>query len=227
MIFSAHQPNYFPYLGLFYKIYKSQYFVFLDDVQFTKSSGPAHDRNIISDGVKTYYIKIPIKYRFRDKINEVKINYSSDWREEHLLKIYNCYHDAPFFEQVYQDLKSLLSKEYTNLSDLNIELIKHICEKTDIKCKFYKSSEFNIKSTKTQRLIELGKVLKCDKYYSGTGAKVYMDCEAMKSNDIDVIFSDYETAVYFKNGVKCFPNMSVLDYLFYWGYDFSLLGWDN
>lgn len=227
MIFSAHQPNYFPYLGLFYKIYKSEHFVFLDDVQFTKSSGPAHERNIVSKGDKIFYIKVPIKYHFKDKINEVKINNSIDWVEENLSKLYYCYKDAPFFEVVINDIKSVLSQKYENLADLNIALIMMICEKTNIKCKFYKSSHFSINKSKTDRLIELGKCLKCDKYYSGTGAKVYMDCDSMKKNGIDVIFSDYNTAVYYINNKTCNPNMSVLDYVFYYGYDFSLLGWDR
>lgn len=225
MIFSAHQPNYFPYLGLFYKIYKSDIFVFLDDVQFTKSSGPAHERNIISNGKDVYYIKVAIKYKFKDKINEAKINYAIDWVADSLKKIECCYCDAPYYEYVMDDIKPILLSKYDNLAELNIALIKLICEKAKIKCEFHKSSEFNIQSEKTKRLIELGKMLKCNEYYSGTGAKVYMDCEAMREEGIQVIFSDYKTANYDKDGEVCNHNMSVLDYIFYYGYDFSLLGW--
>jgi hypothetical protein len=38
MIVSIHQPNYFPWVGYFYKRMKSDIFVFLDDVQFSKNS---------------------------------------------------------------------------------------------------------------------------------------------------------------------------------------------
>ena len=54
-----------------------------------------------------------------------------------------------------------------------------------------------------------------------------MDCEAMKKNNIEISFSDYVTAHYLKNSRACMPNMSVLDYIFYWGYDFSILGWNK
>ncbi|MFQ9514689.1 MAG: WbqC family protein [Eubacterium sp.] len=227
MIYSAHQPNYFPYLGLFYKIYKSDKFVFLDDVQFTKSSGPAHERNKISIGTDIYYIKVPIKYHFKDKINEVKINYSREWAEEHLSKLSFCYKESPFYETVIEDIRMLLSLKYDNLAELNIALIMMICKKANIRCEFYRSSLFNIKSSKTNRLIELGRALRCDEYYSGTGAKAYMDCDAMKENGISVTFSDYKTAEYYKDNQLCNSNMSVLDYLFYYGYDFSSLGWDE
>ena len=227
MIFSAHQPNYFPYLGLFYKIYKSDYFVFLDDVQFTKSSGPAHDRNILFDGNKIMYLKVPIKYHFKDKINEVKINNSIDWVNNHISKMSACYSKAPFFETVMNEIRPLLSFEYSNLAELNIAIIKHICNRSGIGGTFVKSSSYNCQRTKTDRLIELGKNLGCDVYYSGNGAKGYMNCEKMENEGIKVVFSDYIAAAYTTNGILCKANMSVLDFLFYYGYDFSVLGWEK
>ena len=44
-IFTGHQPNAFPYLGYFYKMYKSDVFVIDDDVQF--SSGGYQNYNFI------------------------------------------------------------------------------------------------------------------------------------------------------------------------------------
>ena len=48
-VIAIHQPNYIPWLGYFYKIYESDIFVFLDDVQFSNK------------GMQNYhYIKTPI-----------------------------------------------------------------------------------------------------------------------------------------------------------------------
>lgn len=227
MIYSAHQPNYFPYLGLFYKIYKSDYFIFLDDVQFTKSTGPSHERNIISRNNKILYIKVPIKYNFKDRINEVTINYSLDWVKEHLFKIEQCYYDAPFFENIMKDLYAALTVRYHNLAEMNIVLIQDICSKGDIQCEFLKSSDLDIQTKKTQRLIEIGKKIGGSEYYSGIGARAYMNCDEMNQQGIKVTFSDYSTAHYLKGSQECIPNMSVLDYIFYWGYNFSTLGWEK
>lgn len=225
MIYSAHQPNYFPYLGLFYKIYKSDIFIFLDDVQFTKSSGPAHERNIISRDQKTAYLKVPIKYSFKSPINKVKISNSIMWTESHLSLMEEFYYDAPFFEKIIEKIKPILCAEYSNLADLNIALIKAICNNAGINRTFFNSSEFQIKSSKTERLIELGKLVGGTEYYSGTGATVYLNTEIMKRAGINPVYSDYRNAIYLKNGKECQKNMSVLDYLFYYGFDFSHLGW--
>ena len=38
-VVSIHQPNFFPWLGYFEKIVRSDYFIFLDNVQFPKKGG--------------------------------------------------------------------------------------------------------------------------------------------------------------------------------------------
>ena len=225
MIFSAHQPNFFPYLGLFYKIYQSDCFVFLDDVQFTKSSGPAHERNIISNWETTTYIKVPIQYHFGDSVNEVKINNAIDWKKQLLDKLEICYKKAPFYEIITNDIKEILKRDYNNLAELNIAIILYICRKCGVQCKYSISSDMHIKAKRTERLAEIGEYLGADTYYSGTGAKAYMDMQLLRQKGISLIYSDYSPARYYKGETLCLDNMSVLDYLFFYGYDFTPLGW--
>ena len=42
---AIHQPDYIPYLGFFYKMYKSDLFIYLDDAQFSNEA--AHNFNKI------------------------------------------------------------------------------------------------------------------------------------------------------------------------------------
>ena len=72
-VVSIHQPCFFPYLGVFYKILKSDRFVFLDDAQYTKSYCFEWNRIKTPNGECRF--KIPISYRFGDGLN--KILYSS------------------------------------------------------------------------------------------------------------------------------------------------------
>ena len=38
MILASHQPDFFPWMGYFYKIWQSDAFVFSDNVQYSKSA---------------------------------------------------------------------------------------------------------------------------------------------------------------------------------------------
>ena len=79
---AIHQPNYIPWLGYFYKIYESDIFVFLDDVQFSNQG--LHNYHFIKTQNGAVRIRIPVIQTLGDKISEVKIKYESDWRKKHL-----------------------------------------------------------------------------------------------------------------------------------------------
>ena len=225
IVYAAHQPNYLPYLGLFYKIWKSDIFVFLDDVQYTKSSGPAHERNIVSlRGVKRY-IKVPIRKRFKDPINKVRINYDADWPKRDIELIEACYKHTPYYEEVFAFLLTHYAKRYDNLADFNIDLIEGICVNAGIDRRFIRSSNLAITTTRTQRLIDIGKTIGADEYYSGLGAKAYIDSEAFATANIHLSFTDYRVENYAKPESIFIADLSVIDYLFCYGFDFSGLNW--
>ncbi len=82
---AIHQPNYIPWLGYFYKIYQAQTFVFLDNVQYSNKG--MHDYHYLKTPQGSFRIKIPIKYSFGDKIQDVLLNSQINWRENHLKQI--------------------------------------------------------------------------------------------------------------------------------------------
>ena len=75
VVFSGHQPNFLPYMGFFYKIFKSDIFVLDDDVQYT-SSGCSHkdgitvrhNSNVIRVGDEAKKITVPVKQELGDRI---------------------------------------------------------------------------------------------------------------------------------------------------------------
>ena len=71
MKLAIHQPCYIPYIGIFYKMYEADKFVFLDDAQY--SNGYVFNWNTIKVSNGTCRLRIPIKYEFGDAINQVKM----------------------------------------------------------------------------------------------------------------------------------------------------------
>jgi len=76
MIVSIMQPTYLPWIGYFDLISKSDIFVFLDDVQFSRRSWQQRNR-ILLDGKETM-LTIPIQNKGKREqlIKDVLVNYS-------------------------------------------------------------------------------------------------------------------------------------------------------
>ena len=97
MIIAAHQPNFIPYLGLFYKIYKSDKFIFVDDVQFTNQNGIAQHRNYIKTSQGRLLVHVPVHRSSDTLIKDVIIDYSQDWIKKMERTLYLNYGKATCF----------------------------------------------------------------------------------------------------------------------------------
>ena len=64
-----------------------------------------------------------------------------------------------------------------NANDLNIQIIKEVCNYLDIKTEFYRSSEIFIgqELNVSDRLVKLIKAVGGNEYFSGLGAKKYQE----------------------------------------------------
>ena len=63
-VVAIHQPNFFPWLGYFDKIARSDVFIFLDDVQFPKTGGVWSNRVKILIGGEARWSTAPIDRSF-------------------------------------------------------------------------------------------------------------------------------------------------------------------
>lgn len=228
VVFSGHQPNFLPYMGFFYKIYKSDIFVLDDDVQYTSSgcshhegATVRHNSNLIRIGNEAKKITVPIKKEFGDKINEVFIADDERWKEK-LLKTVKCnYCKHPYAELGLSILSDAIYRNYDHLSDLNIRLIKDVVNGFGFKTKIIIAS----KDVPTELTSNARNIFQClqvggNVYYSGTGGKAYNDEQAYADNGIMLKYSDYTPVRYRQYHKNDFiENLSVLDYIFNCGFE--------
>lgn len=233
-VFSGHQPNFLPYMGVFYKIFKSDEFVWDDDVQFTtseyKNDGVrvGHNANAIRVADYKSQILVPVKMKFGDRINEVRICRERNWEDKMLRTLSMNYGKCPHFREGFELLEKAFSMRFEMLSDLNLFLLSEICEKFGFDAKIHISSkEMPTELSKNERNAFQCERLGCSVYYSGTGGKGYNDEALFAGKGIRIEYSDFVPEPYRQYRKKWFmPNLSVIDYIFNNGYEIPS-GWSK
>lgn len=226
MVVSVHQPNYIPWMGYFYKIQKSDIFVILDDVQYIRRG--FINRSRIKTPQGTVWLTVPVenKGNYACSINEIKIKNNSNWKENHLKNIEMNYKRTDFFNDFYGVFKSRLMMNYEKLSELNIDIIKTICQLLGIKTKMILSSSLNIDETSTERIINICKTLGADTYLSGRGGAKYQDEKIFEDNSIKLLYSDFSEKKHKQLWGDFSGGLSVIDYIFNCGYKIEN-AWDK
>jgi hypothetical protein len=218
-VISIHQPNYIPWLGYFYKIFSSDIFVFLDDAQYSNEG--MHNYHYIKTPQGPFRLKIPVKGSFGEPINSVITNDALFWKEKHLKTILSNYRRANYFEIIYIDFESLISKNYTNLAEMNEEIIKFVSRKFGFNTNFVNSSSLGIVAKQEERIIQICEKLNGDVYFSGKGAMHYQDEIHFRERGIKLEYSDFKPFKYPQlwNGFQ--ENVTILDYLMNCGYNWD------
>ena len=80
-VLGAVQPSYIPWLPFFKRILLSDYFVLLDDVEYSKNTN--QNRNSIKGPNSKILLTVPIHYQNKKNINEIEIDNSKNWKKKH------------------------------------------------------------------------------------------------------------------------------------------------
>lgn len=185
------QSNYIPWKGYFDNLNRADVFVVYDDMQYTKRDWRNRNQIKTKEGLKWLTIPVHTKGKYYQKINETVIA-QSNWNINHIKQIRHAYRNAQFYKEYFPWIESLyLSATHEYLTDINMHFINAINEKFDITSKIIDSREFNLKTDKTQRLIDICFRLRADKYITGVKAKSYINEELFEEAGIKIIYADY------------------------------------
>ncbi len=216
---AIHQPHYFPWLGYLNKMARTDTFILMDEVQLTDSSNMYRNQLLTSGGVPKY-LTIPFyKTDYKHKAyKELLINTSVEWQINHANFIRENYRKSPYFEEIWELVSPLLTKEYLQLSEVVIESVYLLKKIFEIPTRIILQSELDYPrdSKKNQLVLDLCLASGADHYLSGNGAKKYMEIEPFTEKGIRVAFQDYAVSEYKQNiGQMPFvPGLSTLDQLF-------------
>lgn len=188
------QSNYIPWRGYFDFINSVDTFVIYDDVQFSKGSW--RNRNKVKHINDTKWITLPVKVSLGMLINEVKINNSKDWKKEHRDLFVLSFGKAPFFKEAMQVWEEGVNVNTEYLTDLNVHMLKTICQYLGINTNIVRSEEYQLTGTKTDRLMDLFKKIGCTSYLSGPAADDYLEFDKFRQNNIQLKYKSYDYQPY-------------------------------
>lgn len=218
MILAGHQPNYLPYLGFFDKLVRSDVFFILDDAQFSK--GDFHNRNRIKARETIEWLTIPV-IKKKIPINETKIKNEityneGSWQEHHLCLIEKAYSSSPFFSTYFPSLEKtyLAANNMQLLAENNVFFLEYFCNIFNVKIPKILTSTLHLETRRSQKIVDICKILKADTYLSGDGAKEYLDEKLFAANNIKLIYQNYKHPTYPQIDKIFTPYMGIIDYLF-------------
>lgn len=229
MQITIHQPEHLPWLGFFHKIQNVDLFVVLDDVQFRKDYFQNRNRIRTRHGIE--WITIPIKHKnSRQLIHDISISYDHDWVSKYLNKIVDAYATSKYFSKYFSGIETILRKKTLSLADLNIQLIRFMCESIGIKTRMIKSSELSLPPSNgpTRVNLDICLAVGAHEYLSGVSGRSYLDETLFKSAGVRVEFQQFYHPIY-EQGYDSFePCMSIIDLLFNYGQNsLSIINGEN
>lgn len=218
MIISIHQPNYLPWIKFFHKVIHSDMYIVFDDVQLPRGKNYVL-RNKIKTNENFKWLTVSVKNKNNmQPINRIKLNNETKWNEKHWNLIQQNYSKTNFFQEYKSGFEKIFTNTYDNLLELNLSLIKNILKILNANVKIQLSSDLEIKSTGTDKIIDIIKAVKGDEYHSGKGGGseryVVGNEEIFKKNGINLQFQEFTHPVYTQLYGDFQEGMSIIDMIF-------------
>ncbi len=223
MIVSIHQPDYIPWLGLYYKMAHSDVFVYLDDAQYSNEAD--HNVNRIKTPQGELKLKVPVEQHLGDLICNVRTRDELGWKEKHLKTLKMNYAKAQYFNVIYPRFEEVIVSHTGSIAELNMAINRYICEGFGIRTRIIKSSDMNIKTAREERVIDICLAVGGTEYLSGNGARVYQTESHFTDRGLKLTYLDYKPIEYKQLWPKVgfLSCMSVLDYIFNCGFDWKFV----
>lgn len=221
MVVAIHQPNFFPWLGFFDKIARSDVFILLDHVQFQKTGGTWSNRVKLLVSGEARWVTAPIERSFHGvrPLCEMEFQETQPWREKLLKSLAANYVRAPFYRETLAFFEPLILNPENNLARYNGAAVMDIAKRLGLSGeKFRWSSEMSVDKQASEMLISLTRAVGGDAYMCGGGAVGYQEDALFAAAGIDLTYQNFQHPVYEQLAGQDFvAGMSIIDAFMYCG----------
>ncbi len=212
------QPYFLPYIGYFQLINAVDVFVVYDNIQFSKK-GWFHRNRMLQNGADAYFT-IPLKAD-SDYLDVNKRFFAASWqqgeKDKLIRKFKENYRKAPFFEQNWPIIETILQIQNANLFEFNLESIKKICAvlkiTTSIKISSTLEIDHNLKSE--EKVLAICSHLNAQHYINPIGGMELYQTQNFDNARLDLSFLKSKLTSYTQFGGNFVPALSILDLMMF------------
>lgn len=210
------QPYFFAYIGYWQLINSVDKFVLYDDVNFIKGGWINRNRVLMNGNYQM--INIQMEGGSSNKlINEIGVSQNQIYKRKILKTLEYCYSKAPYFDIVFPLIEDIISQNEKNLSKYLTYLIFRICDYLCIDTELLISSSM-IKNNHLKgedKVIDICKLLKAEKYYNSIGGKELYSYKNFESEGIKLRFLNTTIIEYNQLDDKFVSNLSIIDVMMF------------
>lgn len=206
------QSSYIPWRGYFDFIASVDLFIIFDDVQYPMGRS-WRNRNLLKTKNGLKWLTVPIQAKSELlPIHQVRIATTDrNWQKEHRNRLWDALQPAPFARIVVSLWEEGLAGNNYFISELNVKLLKVLCNYLDINTPIVQSRDYVATGSKTARLIDLLQQAGATSYLSGPTAKGYLDENEFRKNGIRLEYKTYDYLPYPQQWGDFEGAVSVLD----------------
>lgn len=208
-----HQPDFAPYLGFFHRLLSTDHFIVLDDVQFIRRGWQHRDR--IKTRMGTTWLTLSLqKGDYHQQLKDVLLSADGKWIDENLNLIRESYSKAPYFDLIFPRVENIYHSGHVRMIDFNLAFLQMAMELLEIEPPISLASSYGVKSTSSQRLLDLVQAVGGDNYLTGTGSRDYLDEALFANSGVSITWQDFSHPLYPQLHGGFEPMLSCLDLFF-------------
>lgn len=241
MKLGAMQPYFFPYLGYFQLVAAVDKFLLYDNLNYIQK-GWVHRNRIRLKGQGEFYCSVPLVHPSSFvKIKDVQVDRSRRWPAKFLDLLAFNYKKAPFFEEVFALVQTIVNHDTSRLTEVNcrgimaiagyLEIAAHItCDSAPYQ-EFETavedgdrsglmralSAQTGVTDVKVLRILYLCRMEHANHYINAIGGQALYPREVFARNGVRLDFLQTRFTPYPQQEDTFIPGLSILDVLMHCG----------
>lgn len=215
------QPYFIPYLGYFSLIEATDRWIFFDTPQYIRHGWVNRNQILKPSKDDRQYITVPLeKHPHNILIKDVRIK-QNGWQEKMLAQLDHYKNKARYFKEINSLLKDCLfaKKTQANLVQLNVKLVRSICEycSIELNCDIFSEMLLSILQVDApdEWALKISKALGAKTYINPVGGIKFFNISKYQEAGIDLQFLENHLEPYAQPTNDFIGGLSIIDALMF------------